>query len=243
MVGSVLVPSPLASITSTRRVPRGAFSGGSVVRRTVGLRVVLRRVGFRVVRRVVGVGGKVVGGWVVGGWVVGGWVVGGWVVGGWVVGGTVVVGGKVVGGKVVGGKVVGGHLGGGSGGSTMTTSVRVSSELQCSFIISTQFATLSSLWSPSSLESPSNQAWASVKWNLPSWVTARQPIRYHLAVHRVSTVQYSTTLQCTGSVQTQYSSQNQNYKMLKLTFSYILLCNEPTPLDPLSLYNHYRVWS
>ena len=222
MVGSVLVPSPLASITSTRRVPRGAFSGGSVVRRTVGLRVVLRRVGFRVVRRVVGVGGKVVGGWVVGGWVVGG---------------TVVVGGKVVGGKVVG------HLGGGSGGSTMTMSVRVSSELQCSFIISTQLATLSSLWSPSSLESPSNQAWASVKWNLPSWVTARQPIRYHLAVHRVSTVQYSTTLQCTGSVQTQYSSQNQNYKMLKLTFSYILLCNEPTPLDPLSLYNHYRVWS
>ena len=168
MVGSVLVPSPLASITSTRRVPRGAFSGGSVVRRTVGLRVVLRRVGFWVVRRVVGVGGKVVGGWVVGGWVVGG---------------TVVVGGKVVGGKVVG------HLGGGSGGSTMTMSVRVSSELQCSFIISTQFATLSSLWSPSSLESPSNQAWASVKWNLPSWVTARQPIRYHLAVHRVSTVQ------------------------------------------------------
>ena len=228
MVGSVLVPSPLASITSTRRVPRGAFSGGSVVRRTVGLRVVLRRVGFWVVRRVVGVGGKVVGGWVVGGWVVGGWVVGGTV---------------VVGGKVVGGKVVGGHLGGGSGGSTMTMSVRVSSELQCSFIISTQFATLSSLWSPSSLESPSNQAWASVKWNLPSWVTARQPIRYHLAVHRVSTVQYSTTLQCKGSVQTQHSSQNQNYKMLKLTFSYILLCNEPTPLDPLSLYNHYRVWS
>ena len=222
MVGSVLVPSPLASITSTRRVPRGAFSGGSVVGRTVGLRVVLRRVGFWVVRRVVGVGGKVVGGWVVGGWVVGG---------------TVVVGGKVVGGKVVG------HLGGGSGGSTMTMSVRVSSELQCSFIISTQLATLSSLWSPSSLESPSNQAWASVKWNLPSWVTARQPIRYHLAVHRVSTVQYSTTLQCTGSVQTQHSSQNQNYKMLKLTFSYILLCNEPTPLDPLSLYNHYRVWS
>ena len=223
MVGSVLVPSPLASITSTRRVPRGAFKGGSVVRRTVGLRVVLRRVGFRVVRRVVGVGGKVVGGWVVGG--------------------TVVVGGWVVGSKIVGGKVVGGHLGGGSGGSTMTMSVRVSSELQCSFIISTQLATLSSLWSPSSLESPSNQAWASVKWNLPSWVTARQPIRYHLAVHRVSTVQYSTTLQCTGSVQTQYSSQNQNYKMLKLTFSYILLCNEPTPLDPLSLYNHYRVWS
>ena len=192
MVGSVLVPSPLASITSTRRVPRGAFSGGSVVRRTVGLRVVLRRVGFWVVRRVVGVGGKVVGGWVVGGWVVGG---------------TVVVGGKVVGGKVVG------HLGGGSGGSTMTMSVRVSSELQCSFIISTQLATLSSLWSPSSLESPSNQAWASVKWNLPSWVTARQPIRYHLAVHRVSTVHRyhlavhrvstpcSTTLQYTGSVQ------------------------------------------
>ena len=222
MVGSVLVPSPLASITSTRRVPRGAFSGGSVVGRTVGLRVVLRRVGFWVVRRVVGVGGKVVGGWVVGGWVVGG---------------TVVVGGKVVGGKVVG------HLGGGSGGSTMTMSVRVSSELQCSFIISTQLATLSSLWSPSSLESPSNQAWASVKWNLPSWVTARQPIRYHLAVHRVSTVQYSTTLQCKGSVHTQHSSQYQNYKMLKLTFSYILLCNEPTPLDPLSLYNHYRVWS
>ena len=221
MVGSVLVPSPLASITSTRRVPRGAFSGGSVVRRTVGLRVVLRRVGFRVVRRVVGVGGKVVGGWVVGGWVVGDMV--------------------VVGGKVVGGKVVGGHLGGGSGGSTMTMSVRVSSELQCSLMISTQFATLSSLWSPSSLESPSNQAWASVKWNLPSWVTARQPIRYHLAVHRVSTVQYSTTLQCKGSVQTQHSSQNQNYKMLKLTFSYILLCNEPTPLDPLSLYNRYRV--
>ena len=189
MVGSVLVPSPLASITSTRRVPRGAFSGGSVVRRTVGLRVVLRRVGFRVVRRVIGVGGKVVGGWVVGAWVVGGWVVGGWV-----------VGGKVVGGKVVGGKVVGGHLGGGSGGSTMTMSVRVSSELQCSFIISTQLATLSSLWSPSSLESPSNQAWASVKWNLPSWVTARQPIRYHLAVHRVSTP-CSTTLQYTGSVQ------------------------------------------
>ena len=236
MVGSVLVPSPLASITSTRRVPRGAFRGGSVVRRTVGLRVVLRRVGFWVVRRVVGVGGKVVGGWVVGGWVVGGWVVGAWVVGG------KVVGGWVVGGGVVGGKVVG-HLGGGSGGSTITMSVRVSSELQCSLMISTQLATLSSLWSPSSLESPSNQAWASVKWNLPSWVTARQPIRYHLAVHRVSTVQYSTTLQYKGSVQTQHSSQNQNYKMLKLTFSYILLCNEPTPLDPLSLYNHYRVWS
>ena len=167
MVGSVLVPSPLASITSTRRVPIGAFRGGSVV----GLRVVLRLVDLRVVRRVVGVGGKVVGGWVVGGKVVGGWVVGGWVVGGKVVGGWV-VGGKVVGGKVVGGKVVGGkvvgHLGGGSGGSTMTMSVRVSSELQCSFMISTQLATLSSPWSPSSLESPSNQAWASVKWNLPS---------------------------------------------------------------------------
>ena len=160
MVGSVLVPSPLASITSTRRVPIGAFRGGSVV----GLLVVLRLVDLRVVRRVVGVGGKVVGGWVVGGKVVGGWVVGGW---------------------VVGGKVVG-HLGGGSGGSTMTMSVGVSSELQCSFMTSTQLATLSSPWSPSSLESPSNQAWASVKWNLPSWVTARQPIRYHLAVHRVS---------------------------------------------------------